>query len=72
MGGGFFFLWASCMVIMCVSVWLFVPETKGRPLEKMDEIFGTPYESAGHVQPEMMLTTEHVDVRDGDKGIHRA
>lgn len=41
--GGFFFFFASCITIMGVCVYFFLPETKGRSLESMDEIFGTAY-----------------------------
>jgi hypothetical protein len=43
MHGGFFFFFAGGMVVMGIMVFFFVPETKGQTLEKMDEIFGTPY-----------------------------
>ncbi len=42
-GGGFFFFFASCLVVMGLGVWFFIPETKGKTLERMDEIFGTAY-----------------------------
>jgi hypothetical protein len=41
--GGFFFFFAACLVVMGVLVFFLVPETKGRTLERMDEIFGTAY-----------------------------
>ncbi len=41
--GGFFFFFASCLVVMGLGVWFFIPETKGKTLERMDEIFGTAY-----------------------------
>jgi hypothetical protein len=41
--GGFFFFFAACLIIMGVLVFFLVPETKGRTLERMDEIFGTAY-----------------------------
>lgn len=47
--GGFFFFWAASMVVMGVLVFFFVPETKGRSLEKMDEVFGTPYNREAEV-----------------------
>jgi hypothetical protein len=41
--GGFFFFFASCIVVMGATVYFLVPETKGRTLERMDEVFGTAY-----------------------------
>ena len=41
--GGFFFFFAACLVVMGLLVYFLVPETKGRTLERMDEIFGTAY-----------------------------
>jgi hypothetical protein len=41
--GGFFFFFATCITIMGILVFFLVPETKGRTLERMDEIFGTAY-----------------------------
>jgi len=45
--GGFFFFFGSCLVVMGVGVWFFIPETKGRSLERMDEIFGSAYGVVG-------------------------
>ncbi|RDW68273.1 hypothetical protein BP5796_08930 [Coleophoma crateriformis] len=41
--GGFFFFFAASMVVAALFVFFGVPETKGKSLERMDEIFGTPY-----------------------------
>jgi hypothetical protein len=41
--GGYFFFFAACITVMGCMVYLFLPETKGRTLERMDEIFGTAY-----------------------------
>ncbi|KAK0107892.1 hypothetical protein ONS96_003679 [Cadophora gregata f. sp. sojae] len=41
--GGFFYFFASCITIMGLFVFFLVPETKGRTLEGMDEIFGSAY-----------------------------
>ncbi|KAF8449914.1 hypothetical protein BGX38DRAFT_516466 [Terfezia claveryi] len=38
--GGMFFFFAICMLVTVGWVFLFVPETKGRTLESMDELFG--------------------------------
>jgi hypothetical protein len=51
--GGFFFFFASCIVVMGIGVWWLVPETKGRTLEGMDEVFGSPYGEAGEVGLEL-------------------
>jgi hypothetical protein len=51
--GGFFFFFASCIVVMGVGVWWLVPETKGRTLEGMDEVFGSPYGEADGVGLEL-------------------
>lgn len=42
MGYGFFFLFASCMLVCPIIVFLFYPETKGVPLEAMDHLFEVP------------------------------
>ncbi|KAF4586039.1 galactose-proton symporter [Ophiocordyceps camponoti-floridani] len=39
-GYGMFFMFGSFDILMGIFVWLFVPETKGLSLEKMDELFG--------------------------------
>ncbi|KAH0613685.1 uncharacterized protein H6S33_005571 [Morchella sextelata] len=39
-GGGTYMFFASCMVVIIGWVYFFVPETKGRTLESMDELFG--------------------------------
>ncbi|KAH7346806.1 general substrate transporter [Rhexocercosporidium sp. MPI-PUGE-AT-0058] len=41
--GGFFFFFAACITLMGLFVFFFVPETKGRTLEGMDEVFGSAY-----------------------------
>ncbi|KAG4435614.1 hypothetical protein IFR05_008889 [Cadophora sp. M221] len=41
--GGFFFFFATCITLMGFFVFFLVPETKGRTLEGMDEIFGSAY-----------------------------
>lgn len=37
---GMFFMFGSFDVLMGIFVYLFVPETKGLSLERMDELFG--------------------------------
>ena len=41
--GGFFFFFAACICVMGGLVWWLVPETRGRTLESMDEVFGCAY-----------------------------
>jgi hypothetical protein len=41
--GGFFFFFATCLVVMGTMVYFIVPETKGKTLERMDDVFGTAY-----------------------------
>lgn len=48
--GGFFFFFAACITVMGVLVFFLVPETKGRTLERMDEVFGTAYGDLGHLE----------------------
>lgn len=50
MHGGFFFFFAACITIMGILVYFFIPETKGKTLERMDEIFGTAYGDLVHVE----------------------
>ncbi|KAH8600733.1 general substrate transporter [Bisporella sp. PMI_857] len=45
--GGFFFFFAGCSTVMGVLIWVGLPETKGRSLERMDELFGTAYGIGG-------------------------
>lgn len=39
-GYGAYFIYGSFCFSMFVFTWFFVPETKGRSLESMDELFG--------------------------------
>jgi hypothetical protein len=48
--GGFFFFFAACLVVMGTMVYLLVPETKGKTLERMDDVFGTAYGDAVEVE----------------------
>ncbi|RCK66266.1 Quinate permease [Candida viswanathii] len=41
-GFGFYFIFASCMLVFPVVVYLFYPETKGVPLEAVDYLFEVP------------------------------
>lgn len=41
-GGGTYFVFASFLVAAILFVFFFVPETKGRNMESMDELFGVP------------------------------
>ena len=41
--GGFFFFFATCLVVMGTLVFFLVPETKGKTLERMDDVFGSAY-----------------------------
>lgn len=38
-GYKYYFLYASCATALCISVILFFPETKGRTLEEIDDVF---------------------------------
>lgn len=38
---GVYFFFASLMLLSIVFVWFLIPETKGVPLESMDELFNT-------------------------------
>ncbi|KAL7275519.1 hypothetical protein RUND412_001544 [Rhizina undulata] len=40
LGGGTYFFFGGCMVVTIVWVYFFVPETRGKTLESMDEVFG--------------------------------
>lgn len=42
-GNVLFFVFASATFCSLLIVYFFLPETKGRILEDMDEVFGTPY-----------------------------
>jgi hypothetical protein len=48
--GGFFFFFAACLVVMGILVFFLVPETKGKTLERMDDVFGTAYGDAVEVE----------------------
>ena len=42
-GNVLFFVCAGCTLASGIFVYFCLPETKGKTLEDMDEIFGTPY-----------------------------
>lgn len=52
---------------MFVSVYLFVPETKGKTLEAMDEIFGSAYANRDETI-DLELGRYQNQVRDGREG----
>jgi hypothetical protein len=67
--GGFFFFFAACIVVMGVLVWWLVPETKGRSLEGMDEVFGSPYGVVDRVGLELRsFRRERGLEKKGDEG----
>lgn len=39
-GFGTYIVFGGCCALMFVWVWIFVPETKNRSLEEMDQVFG--------------------------------
>lgn len=39
-GGGTYLFFAASIVVIVFWVYFFIPETKGRTLESMDELFG--------------------------------
>lgn len=43
-GGLFYFFFGTTSIICMALVWFLLPETKDVTLERMDEIFGSPYE----------------------------
>lgn len=38
---GVYFFFASLMILSSIFIWFLLPETKGIPLENMDQLFGT-------------------------------
>lgn len=44
---GFFFFCTAVCLMGLVWVWFFVPETRGRSLESMDELFSLPWYQIG-------------------------
>jgi hypothetical protein len=71
-GFGTYFLYGSFCFTMAILAWIFVPETKGVSVERMDEIFGVADyaavedlgTAAQHARADMEKS--HVDTRDGD------
>ena len=54
--GGFFFFFAAMITFMGVVIWFVVPETKGRTLEGMDQVFGSAYAETEGLGVEMELS----------------
>jgi hypothetical protein len=63
MKGGFFFFFAACIVFMGAFVFFLVPETKGKSLEAMDEVFGTAY---GENEPTVVELRDDWSATDRD------
>lgn len=54
------------MTIMFVCVYFFIPETKGRTLEAMDEIFGSAYaDREGAIDVELGQYRNEVQAKEG-------
>lgn len=62
-GYGMFFMFGSFDLLMFIFVWLFVPETKGVSLEKMDELFGVVEHTKTVDDTEARATSIHEDGR---------
>jgi len=73
MGYGVYFFFASLMILSIPFVYYLIPETKGVPLERMDELFGIkPVPSAhavlvGRMKDEDCVRRESVGMK-GDAG----
>ncbi len=67
--GGFFFFFAAMITVMGVVIWFVVPETKGRTLEGMDEVFGSAYAEVG---VEMELKEYRKEIHPKGKGKREA
>lgn len=54
-GFGVYFFFASLMLLSIVFVFLFVPETKGIPLEAMDQLFASKpiWRAHDHIMAEL-------------------
>jgi len=61
--GGTFFFYAACCSMAWVFVYVFVPETKGRSLESMDDLFGSQMKS-GYAPGVSTTKTTHVAPAD--------
>ncbi|KAF4121909.1 Sugar (and other) transporter [Geosmithia morbida] len=61
-GYGTWFFFACWMMIACIWAFFFLPETKGRTLDDLDEIFGYQSDRANTIR-----TLNTVGVKDGDK-----
>lgn len=58
---------AACMVITVGWVYFFVPETKGRTLESMDELFGVDRTAAAaRAQEKVQALNEKKNVEKDD------
>lgn len=66
--GFFFFFFGSCIVVMGGLIWGFVPETKGRTLEGMDQVFGSAYAN----ETEMMIRRDRAQKREEAVGVREA
>lgn len=57
-----FFIVMNFFVAMCV--WFFIPETLGKSLEEINEVFGDTFVTIhmdDHIQPEKLQVTDHVE-----------
>eukprot|EP00450_Noctiluca_scintillans_P021179 CAMPEP_0194520284 /NCGR_PEP_ID=MMETSP0253-20130528/54194_1 /TAXON_ID=2966 /ORGANISM="Noctiluca scintillans" /LENGTH=561 /DNA_ID=CAMNT_0039364499 /DNA_START=34 /DNA_END=1719 /DNA_ORIENTATION=+ len=59
---GTFLFYSVCLAIAFVSVWMFVPETKGLLLEEMGKLFGELPENIGQETPGRRRTSSRVGI----------
>jgi hypothetical protein len=57
-GYGTYLFFGSCTILMTIWAYFFVPETKGRTLESMDQLFG-----ATTISCEEELTENEIQVK---------
>jgi MFS family permease len=64
-GWKYYIIYVALLVIICISVWFYYPETRGRSLEEMAVIFDGPQAAV----PDRRLVLERVEEKAGQQEI---
>lgn len=71
LGYGTYMFFGSLMILMGIWAYFFVPETKGKTLEQMEELFGAPTATASAAlksDEEKPTGMVHIEQTDEPKG----